>query len=255
MLKFAPLLLLLIGGPALAINDAQLDAVIQSCSGAVCSCPAAKVARIDKSVCGREPEWVSDNSLAIDANGNTKKFDKYNKCLREVLDENIKIDRYNGIFDNCQRSHASDEKTKFTNLPSRPIDTGDGKTLNEQVQDVKVAERAQEQALREQEAARQAPTVQPQQASTSPNLPIASNGRHVLDCVSGIGGNHQHLLCLTVEPATFPNPNMPIDLGMNSQGDTIITFNGLVANLTGNEAIYQREISHDPGLRHYYSSR
>jgi hypothetical protein len=41
-----------------------------------------------------------------------------------VLDANLKIDRYNGIFENCQHPHASDEKTKFTNLPARPIYSG-----------------------------------------------------------------------------------------------------------------------------------
>jgi hypothetical protein len=162
MLRFTPLLLLLIGGPALGMDMASMEAIINSCQkGQICSCPRAKVARIDKSVCGPEPQWVLDNSLAIDGQGNAKKFDKYNKCLGEVLDANNKIDRYNGIFESCQHPEASDKKARFTNLPSRPIDAGDGKTLNEQVEDVKAAERAQEQALREQEAARAAPAAQP----------------------------------------------------------------------------------------------
>jgi hypothetical protein len=130
------------------MDMASVEAIINSCQkGQICSCPRAKIARIDKSVCGPEPQWILDNSLAIDGQGNAKKFDKYNKCLGEVLDANNKIDRYNSIFENCQHPEASDGKTRFTNLPPREVYSGDGKTLNEQVQDVKAAERAQEQAL------------------------------------------------------------------------------------------------------------
>jgi hypothetical protein len=159
MLRFIPFLLLLIGAPASAINDGQLDAVLKECKhGPVCPCPSAKIARIDSSVCGPDPKTY------VDGQGNFqggKALDEHTKCVLDVLDENNKIGEYNNIFANCQRSHASDEKTKFTNLPPRPIYSGEGKTLNEQVQDVKAAERAKEQALREEEAAgRQQPDSQ-----------------------------------------------------------------------------------------------
>lgn len=147
------LALLLIGGPAFAINDAQLDAVLKECKqGRVCPCPPSKIANVDKSACGPEPKDY------VDAQGNWhgKALEKYNKCLSELMDENNKITAYNNIFASCQRPHASNEKTKFTNLPPRPVYSGEGKTLNEQVQDVKAAELAQEQALREEEAARRA---------------------------------------------------------------------------------------------------
>jgi hypothetical protein len=177
MLRFAPLLLLLTAAPALGMDMASMEAIINSCQkGQICSCPRAKIARIGKSACGPEPEWILDgNSLAIDPNGNAKKFDKYDKCLQEVLDANLKIDRYNGIFENCQRPHASDEKTKFTNLPARPIYSGDGKTLNEQVQDVKAAEAARQAeearayAAAHPPVATQPPAVQPTQAPSPQN--------------------------------------------------------------------------------------
>jgi hypothetical protein len=234
MLRFAPLLLLLIAVPASGTDMASVEAIINSCQkGQICSCPRAKIARIDKSACGPEPEWISDaNSLVIDGHGNAKKFDKYNKCLDELFDANIKIDKYNDIFERCQHPEASDGKTRFTNLPARPSYSGDGKTLNEQVQDVKAAERAQEQALREQEAARQAeqdrayaaahPSAAPQQQQ--PAGLMTDDGRHIIQCLRGIGGNPNHLVCLTVEPSTQSADNT--------------TVNGLQAGVTGNQIIY-----------------
>jgi hypothetical protein len=231
MLRFVPFLLLLIGSPALAINDGQLDAVLKECKhGPVCPCPSAKIARIDSSVCGPDPKTY------VDGQGNFqggKALDEHTKCVLDVLDENNKIDEYNNIFANCQRSHASDEKTKFTNLP--PIYSGDGKTLNEQVQDVKAAERAKEQALREEEAAGQAqedrayaaahrpldsrPTDQQQQ----PAALMTADGRHVIRCIRGFYGRDQ-LICLTLEPSTETLDHTSV--------------NGLEASVTGNEAIY-----------------
>jgi hypothetical protein len=206
MLRFAPLLLLLTAAPALGMDMASMEAIINSCQkGQICSCPRAKIARIGKSACGPEPEWILDgNSLAIDPNGNAKKFDKYNKCLQEVLDANLKIDRYNGIFENCQRPHASDEKTKFTNLPARPIYSGDGKTLNEQVQDVKAAEAARQAeearayAAAHPPVATQPPAVQPTQAPSpqAEQNQCFRNSRSGMNVQAGYGSPDFFLVCL-----------------------------------------------------------
>lgn len=198
MSRFALFLLLLISGPAFAINDAQLDAVIKECKqGPVCPCPPAKIANIDKSACGPEPKDY------VDAQGNWhgKALEKYNKCLSEVIDENIKINAYNNIFANCQRPHASDEKTKFTNLPPRPIHSGEGKTLNEQVQDVKAAERAQEQALREEEAAGQAEEDRAYAAAHRP-VQSAQQSQPAQTCFR----NSRYGMNVVVDPL-YPTPN------------------------------------------------
>jgi hypothetical protein len=178
MLRFAPLLLLLTAVPASGMDMASVDAIINSCQkGQICSCPRAKIARIDKSACGPEPQWILDdpNSLGIDDHGNAKKFDKYSKCMDDLFNANIKIDRYNSIFESCQHPGASDGKTRFTNLPARPSYSGDGKTLNEQVQDVKAAEaerqaeEARAYAAAHPPAVTQPPGVQPTQAPSPQN--------------------------------------------------------------------------------------
>jgi hypothetical protein len=215
---------------------ASVEAIINSCQkGQICSCPRAKIARIDKSACGPEPQWISDpNSLVIDGHDNVKRFDKYSKCMDDLFNANIKIDKYNDIFERCQNPQASDGKTRFTNLPARPNYSGDGKTLNEQVQDVKAAERAQERALREQEAARQAeenrayaaahPSAAPQQQQ--PAGLMTADGKHIIQCLRGMGGNLNHLICLTVEPSTQSADNSHVN-GLDSAVTVIRLFTAI----------------------------
>ena len=251
MSRFALFLLLLVGGPAFAINDAQLDAVIKECKqGPVCPCPPAKIANIDKSACGPEPKDY------VDAQGNWhgKALEKYNKCLSEVIDENIKINAYNNIFANCQRPHASDEKTKFTNLPPRPIYPGEGKTLNEQVQDVKAAERAEEDrayaaAHRSVQPAQQS---QPQPSSRGSSSPPsrtyigARNGRMV-ECILNDGNFHDGVpgvLCLA--ETWFPDG----DHGGPCTGDDIVNGQKAFVCAGGDDEHAQRYL----GLKQRFTS-
>jgi hypothetical protein len=232
------------------MDMASVEAIINSCQkGQICSCPRAKIAQINKSACGPEPKWVSDNGLEIDGHHNAEKFAKYNKCLDDLFTANTKIDTYNSIFDRCQNPHAEDGKTKFTNLPSQPVYSGDGKTLYEQVQDVKAAEQAEE--ARAYAAAHPQMTLQspaPTQQSSS-QRETTSNGKHVIECMSGRGGNDRHLVCLTEEPAS----NGFLDMGMDGRGNTIVTFRGLIADTTDNQALYNRGGGGGgPASRHFY---
>jgi hypothetical protein len=187
MLRFAPLLLLLIAFPTFGMDMATVEAVINSCQKEkICSCPRAKISRIDKSACGSEPKWVQDNGLQIDGQHNAEKYEKYNKCLSDLFNANSKIDSYNAIFDRCQNPGSTDGKTKFTNLPARPVYSGEGKTLNEQVQDVKAAERAQEQGLREEEAAGQAEESRAGAADQPPMQPARQPAEELDACLAAV---------------------------------------------------------------------
>jgi hypothetical protein len=53
---------------------------------------------------------------------------------------------------------------------------------------------------------------------------MTDDGRHIIQCLRGIGGNPNHLVCLTVEPSTQSADNT--------------TVNGLQAGVTGNQIIY-----------------
>jgi hypothetical protein len=133
----------------------SMDAIINSCQkGQICSCPRAKLKRIDpESACGKAPVADYNNLSAASVKAFSGQVEVFKKCTDDVFETNLKIYKYNEIFDRCQKSESS---SSFKNKPPREIYSGDGKTLNEQVQDVKAAERAQEQALREEEAAGQA---------------------------------------------------------------------------------------------------
>jgi len=117
MLRFAPLLLLLTAAPALGMDMASMEAIISSCQkGQICSCPRAKIARIGKSACGPEPEWILDgNSLAIDPNGNAKNsintISVCKKCSMQI----------SKLIDTMASSKIANVLMPATRKPSSPI--------------------------------------------------------------------------------------------------------------------------------------
>jgi hypothetical protein len=221
MLRFAPLLLLLIAAPVSGMDMASVEAIINSCQkGQICSCPRAKLKSIDsESACGKAPPGPDYHNLTdatVKAYGG--QVEVYTKCMQDVFYTNLKIYKYNEIFDRCQRSENS---SSFKNKPPHEIYSGDGKTLNEQVQDVKAAERAQEQALRQQEAARQAVEAAraaqdtPQASAPSPQAEqnqCFRNSRYGMNVQAGYGTPNFFLVCL--------DPNKTIHWGNDARSAT-----------------------------------
>jgi len=230
MKSILALIAALVSAPVFAMDLGQVEATINSCrNGLVCSCPRARINLVGLiKTCGNGP----DIKLDQDSNfSNRKEFEAWGKCGKEVDAANDEIRRYNAIFDHCQRpnSKSEDVRRPLTNQPHISTGTPDSdKTLAEQETEAKAAERAQEQALREQEAAGQAeedrayaaahrPVIQPQPPSQQqqPQQMVTDDGLPLIRCAPGFnpfldtshGGrsadSYPKVICLTSTPVLY----------------------------------------------------
>jgi hypothetical protein len=164
MSKYVALALFLTGTPAMAMDEGQMDAIIASCqAGQVCSCPRAKLSKISDSECHKPPAPDYNNLDPDSVKTYTRETDVYTKCMSELFYANLKIERYNEIYDKCKNREKS----------MRPSVVPDRKALNQELQNVKpladqinrdndaadARERARQTAIQE-EATRQAAVQQ-----------------------------------------------------------------------------------------------
>jgi hypothetical protein len=181
MLKFVAFALFLASTPALAMDEGQMDAIIASCqAGQVCSCPRAKLSKICDSACHKPPAPDYNNHDPDSMKTYTREVEVYSKCMDERFFANLKIEKYNEIYDKCQNRQSS----------TRPSVVPDRKALNQQLEDVKplmdqinrdneaaVARESARQAAIQEEARRQAkesPPLRPQVAEREQVAPQAS---------------------------------------------------------------------------------